>query len=362
MRTESGAVNPKIVRTRKRVGLFALSVALLGGLAWLLMPAPDPLFHGKRESEWIKAVDYSRGDEQSKQWKDFGQGGVHVLIRALDRANGDRRSHWERIYLRLHEATKSQMPVFLLRWLPRMSWDSTYITRLSLIQLLSQLGNESKSATPSMTRALSDGASGVRMVAISFFTWSEDQNSRLKHLSQQEKQALLPEFIRLAQDPGFGVRNNAVIALRYFPEQSRSVAPVLEKVMHDPSLQVRICAAESLYRVAPDRIRNVDLVSVVIAILKDPDRWGAVRAAGLLGEMRAEPALDVPALIEALQDTDDLVASSAARALANFRNQADQIIPALKRTARRKDNVGDWANDSLRQLELETTPDPGGQK
>ena len=55
-------------------------VVLLAGLAWLLLPAPDPLFHGKPESVWIKSIVYNGDENQTRQWREFGPEGVRVLV------------------------------------------------------------------------------------------------------------------------------------------------------------------------------------------------------------------------------------------------------------------------------------------
>jgi HEAT repeat protein len=337
------------MKSKRRNPLIALVVVILGGLAWLFVPELDLLFHGKPESVWIKSIVYNGGEEQTKLWRDFGPEGVRVLTRALDRA--DRRSRWERAYVRAYQRIAPRLPRFLAGWLPAVKSDSTYSTRMCLVDLLSRLGNDAQSATPAMIRALNDGASGVRQIAISFFTWGEDENARLNLMPEKEKRKLLPEFVRLAQDLESGVRNNTALALRYYPEQGEIVAPVLVKALQDPIPQVRMCAAESLNRVAPDLIAKAGVVPVVIGVLKDPDDQIAYRAAQLLGDMRVEPALAVPALIEALENINTLVAATAAQALVKFKESADTIIPALEKAAQRKDNVSGYAKGALKQFE-----------
>ena len=162
----------------------------------------------------------------------------------------------------------------------------------------------------------------------------------------------MSEFIRAVEDKGenWGLRNNAALALKYYPEQREVVAPVLVKALQDSSPSVRQCAAESLCRVAPDQVGSAGVVPVVIGVLKDPDDQIAWRAALLLGEMRAQPALAVPALIGALENTSTLVAATAAQALVKFKESAETIIPALEKAAQRKDSVSGYAKGALKQL------------
>src|SRR2546423_232448 len=54
------------MKSKRSILLVAPLVVLLGGLAWLLLPPPDPLFHGKRESEWIKSIACNGDENQTR--------------------------------------------------------------------------------------------------------------------------------------------------------------------------------------------------------------------------------------------------------------------------------------------------------
>jgi len=348
------------MKSKRRIVLVALLVVLLGGLAWLLLPPPDPLFHGKPESEWIKSIAYNGDENQTQQWRDFGPEGVRVLMRGLERADRP----MERTYRRFYRRIAPRPPGILIRWLPAPKTDSTRGTRMCLVSLLSRLGKDARLATPAMARVLKEEDADVRAVAMAFFTLPEDENALLNQMEPKTKRKLLPDFIRALEGQGgnWGLRNNAALALKYYPEQRETVAPVLVKALQDPSPRVRQCAAESLNRVAPDLISKAGVVPIVIGVLKDPNDQIAWRAAFLLGELRAEPGLAVPALIESLESTRTLVAATAAQALAKFKDQAETIIPALEKAAQRKDNVGGWAKGALKQIESATPANPGSQK
>ena len=78
-------------------------------------------------------------------------------------------------------------------------------------------------------------------------------------------------------------------------------------------------------RLPPEAVHDFiadQVVPIVIEILKNPDDQVAYQAAQLLGEMGVEPALAVPALTQAAQSTNALVASTAKRALAQFQEEA----------------------------------------
>jgi hypothetical protein len=102
------------MKPRRRALLLALLLIVAGGLAWWLWPEPDPLFHGKPESAWIKSIEYNGSDEQTKQWREFGPEGVRVLIRGLEKADRP----WERLYRKTYRQLAPRLPFGLARLLP----------------------------------------------------------------------------------------------------------------------------------------------------------------------------------------------------------------------------------------------------
>jgi len=169
-----------------------------------------------------------------------------------------------------------------------------------------------------------------------------------------KKKALLPEFIHAVENRGanWGLRNNAALALKYYREDAQVVAPVLVKALQDPAPYVRLIVAEALNRLDPDAAKKAGAVSVLTRLLQDPDDQVASRAASKLRAFQSEPELAVAALIEALQSTNSNVACNAVWSLEwGFPKQAEVIIPALRETAGRKDNVGGYATSALKHLE-----------
>ena len=233
------------LKNRKRIVFIALLVLVASvAAAWLAVRPRDPLFHGKPESYWMAHLSY-RDDEQVRQWRQFGPDGVRVLVRGLEGA--DRPG--DRIYRHVYHGMRRMLPDLMLRLLPAPRMDLTRGTRMMVVGLLARLGNDAKLATPAMTRALKDEDPDVRQLAITFFTEGEDDNAPLNRMDAETKGNLLPLFLQAMQDKKSGVRNNAVIALRYYQEQAQMVAPVLVKALQDPDLQVRRVAADALKRV-----------------------------------------------------------------------------------------------------------------
>lgn len=235
------------MKNRQRIVFAALFVFVISvAVAWLVVRPHDPLFQGKPESYWIEHLSY-RDEEQVKQWREFGSDGVRVLVRALDGANRPA----DRFYRNAYQKMSPIMPGGLMDHLPGPRDDLTRVTRMKVVELLSRLSKDAKEATPAMTRALKDEDQGVRHIAISFFTEGEDEKTLLNQMEAGAKRDLLPAFVRAMQDDNWAVRNNAVIALRYYPEQAEVVVPVLVKALQDPVPKVRQLAADALKRIDP---------------------------------------------------------------------------------------------------------------
>ena len=358
--SDSTSISP--ARSKWRWILFVL-LTLTASLAALVLwfgdftfTRRDPLFHGKPESEWIKNVKY-QDDEQIKEWRAYKEDGVRVLIRGLENASRP----GEQAYRRLNR----QLPYFIRRWLPAERPDSTRSTRMCLVSLLSRLGNDARSATPVMIRTVrNDGAIDVRQIAIGYFTSSEDEKCLLNQLPADEKLSLLPTLILSIQDPrNWGLRNNAAIALKYYPEKRDVVAPVLVQALQDSQPQVRLLAAEALNRIDPEAAKQAGATAVLVVIAKHPDDQIAYRAVAALAHAGSEADLAVPALIESLQSTNTLVGCQAVWALEwsgeRFASYSETIIPALRTAAQRKDNVAGYARTALTRWTEKTQAKPG---
>src|SRR5688572_413097 len=261
------------MRRKRRICLFALAMLLAAvlALAWFLLPHRDRMFRGKPESEWITNIVYGvqLSDAESKaqvqQWRDFGPEGLRMLERGLEPSDGYRYRKFYRRYV-------YKFPRFIVRLLPSPATDKSYSTRMCVISLLSRMDTNAWPAWRAAARALEDEQDGVRQSAISFFTRREDDSALLNRMPPRDKKSLLPRFLRGLEDPSnWGLRNNAALALRYYPEEKQTVAPALAKALADAQPQVRLIAADSLNRIDPIAASRAGVVKVLAAIVVHPD-------------------------------------------------------------------------------------------
>lgn len=346
-------VRPRRSRWRL-IAWLGFGILLVGVLALVALAPRDPLFHGKRESQWITNIAYGMsltGDqnkEQTQRWREFGPDGLRVLERGLA---PNRRVTYQKIHGRL----ASMLPGFLVRLLPNPPPKSVGGTRLCVVDLLCRMGKEAYPSWPAVARALADEDPWVRARAISFFTGFEDDKALLNQLPAKEKKELLPLFVRSLEDNSWdwNHRNNAALALRYYPDDEALFTPALIKALRDVSPYVRLTAATTLNRVNPVAGSKAGAVTVVANELQNPDYQLSGRAASALREFQVDADLAVAALIEALNGTNSAVvgASTVWSLELAFPNHIERIIPELKKAAERSDNAGGYAKGALKHLE-----------
>jgi hypothetical protein len=173
----------------------------------------------------------------------IGPEGVDVLVRGLQKSNHPLDRLYRKVYRR--------MPALSGHVLPAPREDFTRPTRMTLCALLAQLSPDDMAATPMMTAELRDEDPAVRTLAITFFTYGENQDALLNKLDKEKKQSLLPFFIADMRDPTVSVRNNATVALGYYPEEATAIVSILVQALKDPDAHVAKVAANSLKKIDP---------------------------------------------------------------------------------------------------------------
>jgi hypothetical protein len=336
-----------------------VAIALLVGggvaLSLLLGFAREPIFRGKTESYWITNIVYRGADEQIDQWRSFGFEGVQLLTRNLDRGAG-----WQLTYRKLYRRYAARVPGVLVHLFPDPV--DNRATRMCVLSLLTSLSsretNIARLAEPAVARAMTDDNPSLRQIAVGFYDGMFRQ-----HMDAEVKKARLRDFLRLAQDDDHWVRGNAAIALSYFPDEAAAVAPVLVKILPEPHPHLQLTIARSLVRVDREAAAKAGVAAVAVDHLKDPEkrfqnpalqRWDgweiARQAAEVLGELHAEPAVSVPALVEGIGATNREIAIASFRALVKFADQSPDVLPVLRKAAERED-IPNWVKADLVRID-----------
>ena len=338
------------MRHIKRPLFLALLLAAVGvGSAWIAWGVShrddDPEFRGKPESAWIGALKYY-DDDQTREWAGYGQPGVEVLVRGLERAHRPVERAYRHLYHRL--------PLMLLRCLPPPKPDSTRPTRMNILALLSELKETGETAVPTvLDTAIGDESDSVRQMAFSYFNSSEDEHCLHYRLQPGQRRKLVRSLLRDAEDPqNWGLRNNAAHGLRYYPEFKDQVAPVLVRLLKDSQAEVRLIAAEGLLRLDPASAPKAGVTSLLAHMASLTNDQLAWRAVEMLDKPGIELPLAVPALVEALRSPSPLVSHTAVSVLRHLRPQLkpyeNSVLPALRIAAQGKDVT---AKEAMKELE-----------
>ncbi len=313
-----------------------LVTLMITAVSWVRLPAPDPLFHGRPESDWISGIRY--GDEmQEERWREFGPEGVQVLIRGLEKTERP----WDRRYRRFYR----KIPQSIRRVFPSPKMDVTRPQRMSLVQLIARLDPDPLVAAPIMTKMLEDEDPSVRQLALTFFSRTESPDAPINQLGQETKTKLLPLFLEAAQSPHVGLRNNAIVVLRLYPETATALPPIIKAALHDKDPNIRNLAAKHLRTTNPDFIVQAGGIEAAITALNNPNPDSAFNAARLLGETRKKPDVVIPALLQAIKGTNHVIAEEALRSVGRFPENASTTVAALNQilldpAAHHRDAIG----------------------
>lgn len=313
--------------------VFAVTIAVTATLL-ATRPPTDGMFRGKLESEWIKEVKYY-DEQQAEQWKEFGSEGVDVLIRGLRRAERPRERLYRKWYRNITRFLVADLhvPVQWTGILPEPRMDETAAERHRIVSLLSLMDEVAYPAAPSMIKSLRDEALSIQQSAIGYFNGSEGEHTPLDHLSQDDREIVFDYLIAAVaqtnQNSIQHLRNNAALALRYFPNRKTDSVPALLGAIPNTSSGTSASVIETLLLVDPAQSGNSNVVDVLIAVLNDLDDQVAYRAPPLLGKMSVDTARIVDELIRHLKNESSLVATAAAQALGNFPEHSGRILPPL---------------------------------
>ena len=288
------------------------------------------LIQGKTESEWINSIVYFGDDNQTRRWHALGPQGIQMLVRALKPPP------------KTEDETQR---------------NSGRKTRMDAASLLCDLANyytqsviDTKGAIPGLIKSLKtetdDGVLGNELACF---------EGPIKTMGEKDKSALFPELIRAMQSRDTSVRNNALVALQYYPGQTDIVVPLMVKSLQDSNPQVRVTAIKALNQFDPQNAAASDFVPILIGCITGPagDTPGVANDAVIeLGQLHRDPDLAVPALIQTLRSDDIYLRQNSAAALGKFGHQAKPALNALHQALEDPNaNVRKQAANALKRID-----------
>lgn len=270
--------------------------------------------------------------------KRFGQEGVPVLIAALKDSNWDiRNSAVQNLQGLGREAVLEAMP-----GLRESLKDSPSNLRLTILQFLTQTGENAKMALPELTDLIGDRDPLVRAATVNVLT-GIGKNAMpvlklaLGHKDSSVRASVVAALTRLAgdgvpllrsalADEASAVRLAAADALSSLGVQAKDAAQDLEGRLQDKDSLVRLACAGALWRVTG---KAEGSLRVLLEAVDDPDQPLRERAERSLA---AVGAAATPGLVEALKKPDVLSRRRAARALLAVGVPAKESMPDLIKT------------------------------
>ncbi len=256
---------------RRRILVAALVLATLGALACMLFlrPEPEPVYQGKRLSQWLKEG-YHRG---------IGGGGREAddAVRAIG---------------------KDAIP--------------------TLLKMLRT--KDSPFEKPLMWLAQHQSLVKIRFDPMEAYDWRWRGSEGFRALGPEGKQAL-PEVIPMFQDP-----NTAGYAATAMSTMGPETVSILQSGLTNRDEWIRAASAHALMYSGTNAWGTVpDL----LARLNDPSRFVRQQAGHTLGALGQQPDLVLPGLIKLLQDPVPFVREVAVGAIGGFGTRATSAVPAI---------------------------------
>jgi len=163
---------------------------------------------------------------------------------------------------------------------------------------LCSIGVEAKAAAPALAEALKD-KNVDRRVEVAVTLWKINQDP-----------AVIPVLVEALKDmKANGYLRMYVAKALWRINKHPAAEPALIEVLKDKDANLRSYAAEALWQIN----RNPAAVPALVESLKGRDNWVGSAAARVLGRIGAEATVAEAALVEALQDEDEGVRTSAAQ-------------------------------------------------
>ncbi|MDB6068147.1 MAG: putative lyase [Pedosphaera sp.] len=317
------------VRKRIRILFVVLIVAVVGGIGWVVWRSREPVYQGKRLSEWLQRYDnpfpvyhsayFHEADEAVRH---IGTNAIPTLLRKL-RAKDfpfagqllalSRKQHifnfnytsaatqWQEGYLgfrALGAEGREVVPELLAMYENKSLGEKAYIARS-----LGAIGPAARAAVPALVRGLADmNRNSDYLAAIAL----GEINS--------EPELAVPALVKWIGHQRSVYRLKAADLLGHFDADAKPAIPALLELLEDGDPSTRLAAGEALARIDPEATAKF-AVPVLVKILGCPDSNLRATAAQALGRFGSGASSAVPPLLTLLDDSNSWVKSAAKDAL-----------------------------------------------
>ena len=230
-----------LLPSRKTLLIFALAAAIIGGAVWWTSPPPDPVYQGKRLSQWMREYNFADTHANLPQsaLRAMGRPGMDYLVYELEHGREDESSR-----------ANSGLHRFFVALAHRgQDTPSTDLRndRLTAAWLLGEMGPVAEPAIPALCRQLQQMREeqpwvvAVALHRIGPASWPTVEE-RLAHGSVNERRLLVKAVPfrmtlvgRIAPD----------VPMAPNPEIRRAL-DILVRALSDPQFQIRAAGADGL--------------------------------------------------------------------------------------------------------------------
>jgi len=219
--------------------------------------------------------------------------------------------------------------------------DSDPHLRARAAEALALIGPAAEPAVPLLAERLHDADPEVSMRAADALGW----------IGKQPTVAIQALIKSLKDDGPVGLQTYAADSLGRFGEQASNAIPELLANFVARDYRIRQRAALALSKISPE-ITVSKVMPVLLGELKDSRADFRNTALLTLLQIHEEPELAIPAVIEAIDDSDRMVQGNAVRSIGRFGPAAKAAVPKLIRLTNDPDRaLSQLAIESLKKID-----------
>ena len=296
--------------TRKRVAIFTLIAAVVGGFIFYRLPTSEPGYQGKSLSRWIRGLEYENvtpSEEQRAALRAMGEPAVTRLIAILQRRDSAIKRKFVG-YAQRHSNIHNWL-IAPRHVIPEDVYHAQAATALG------EIGPAAQAAIPALTAARADHSTWVAVRA----------EAALIKIRQES----ITPLLALLEDIGSTNWFVAARTVRHLGTNAEAAVPLLVSALQSTNVGVREYALLALGGIAS---RSDIAVPALIVCLQDKDAGIRRSSIDALCKFKEAKQQIVPWLLSSMQDSDNNVWLGAAFGLEEFLDKDEKrtlYVPAL---------------------------------